>query len=219
MAAPATAKGRFITLEGGEGAGKSTQAARLAAALRAHGIETVTTREPGGSPGAEEIRGLLLKRGEAGEERWSPVTETLLHFAARRDHLERTVWPALERGAWVISDRFADSTIAYQGYGLGFDRDVIIRLYANVVGAFRPDLTLVLDLPAEAGLARARARSAADRYEAMDLAFHRRLREGFLDIAAHDPRRCAVIDAAADEQAVAAAILAVVVERLPVPAP
>ena len=219
MTMPLAAMGRFITLEGGEGAGKSTQAVRLAAALRGRGLEVVTTREPGGSPGAEEIRGLLLKGGESGEERWSPVTETLLHFAARRDHLERTVWPALERGDWVISDRFADSTIAYQGYGLGFDHDVIIRLYANVVGAFRPDLTLVLDLPAEAGLARARARSAADRYEAMDLAFHRRLREGFLDIAAHDPRRCAVIDAAGDEAAVASAILAVVAERLPVPAP
>ena len=208
--------GRFITLEGGEGAGKSTQVRRLAAALAGRGLEVMTTREPGGSPGAEEIRGLLVTGGAG---RWSPVTETLLHFAARRDHLERTVWPALERGAWVISDRFADSTLAYQGYGLGFNRDIIIRLYANVIGKFYPDLTLVLDLPAEAGLARAKARSAADRYEEMDLEFHRRLRDGFLDIAAHDPRRCAVIDAAGSEDAVAAEILEAVGRRLPAPGP
>ena len=176
----------------------------------------MTTREPGGSPGAEEIRALLVTGGAG---RWSPVSEALLHFAARRDHLERTIWPALERGAWVISDRFADSTMAYQGYGLGLNQDVITRLYANVIGKFFPDITLVLDLPAEAGLARAQARSAADRYEQMDLAFHRRLREGFLDIAAHDPRRCAVIDAAGSEDAVAAEILAAVDRRLPAPGP
>lgn len=210
------AGGRFITLEGGEGAGKSTQVRRLAESLRGRGQEVVTTREPGGSPGAEEIRGLLITGGEG---RWSPVTETLLHFAARRDHLERTVWPALERGAWVISDRFADSTLAYQGYGLGFNQDIIIRLYANVIGKFYPDLTLMLDLPAEAGLARAKARSTADRYEGMDIEFHRRLREGFLDIAAHDPRRCAVIDAAGAEDTVAAEILDVVDRRLPASGP
>ncbi|MEI6557836.1 MAG: dTMP kinase [Rhodospirillaceae bacterium] len=210
------ARGRFITFEGGEGAGKSTQVRHLAAALRRRGRDIVTTREPGGAPGAEEIRALLVS-GAAG--RWSPVTETLLHFAARRDHLERTVWPALERGAWVISDRFSDSTMAYQGYGLGFDRDIIVRIYANVIGRFYPDLTLMLDLPAEAGLARAQARSAADRYEGMEIGFHRRLREGFLDIAAHDPRRCAVIDAAGTEEAVAAEILEVVDRRLPAPAP
>ena len=208
--------GRFITLEGGEGAGKSTQLRRLVATLRTRGLEVVTTREPGGSPGAEEIRALLVTGGAG---RWSPVSEALLHFAARRDHLERTIWPALERGAWVISDRFADSTMAYQGYGLGLNQDVITRLYANVIGKFFPDITLVLDLPAEAGLARAQARSAADRYEQMDLAFHRRLREGFLDIAAHDPRRCAVIDAAGSEDAVAAEILAAVDRRLPAPGP
>jgi dTMP kinase len=208
------ADGRFITLEGGEGAGKSTQIRRLAAALRERGLEVVTTREPGGSPGAEEIRALLVTDGAG---RWSPMTETLLHLAARRDHLERTVWPTLERGAWVISDRFADSTLAYQGYGLGLNQDVIVRLYANAIGKFFPDLTLVLDLPAEAGLARAAARSAADRYEGMDLEFHRRLREGFLDIAGHDPRRCAVVDAAGSEDEVAATILETVLRRLPLP--
>ena len=208
--------GRFITLEGGEGAGKSTQARRLAATLRERGLQVLVTREPGGSPGAEEIRGLLVTGGAG---RWSAVSETLLHFAARRDHLERTVWPALESGVWVISDRFADSTMAYQGYGLGLNRDIITRLYANVIGKFYPDMTLVLDLPAEAGLARAGARGAADRYEGMDLEFHRRLRDGFLDIAAHDPRSCAVIDAAGSEDDVAAEILEAACRRLPVPAP
>lgn len=205
-------RGRFITLEGGEGAGKSTQLWRLAQSLRGRGREVVTTREPGGSPGAEEIRRLLVTGGAG---RWSPTTEALLHFAARRDHLERTVWPALARGAWVLSDRFADSTRAYQGYGLGLESGVIDRLYALAVGDFAPDLTLVLDLPAEAGLARALARGAADRYEGMDLAFHRRLRDGFLEIAGRDRGRCAVIDAAADEDTVAAAILETVTARLP----
>ena len=210
------ASGRFITLEGGEGAGKSTQARRLASALGACGLEVVTTREPGGSPGGEDIRKLLVTGGAG---RWSPVSETLLHFAARRDHLERTIWPALERGAWVVSDRFSDSTLAYQGYGLGLNRDIIIRIYANAIGKFYPDLTLILDLPAEDGLARVRARGAADRYEEMGLAFHRSLRDGYLDIAAHDPRRCAVIDAAAAEDAVATEILDVVKRRLTVPEP
>lgn len=207
-------RGRFITLEGGEGAGKSTQLRRLAAALGERGIEVVPTREPGGSPGAEEIRHLLVT-GSAG--RWGTVTEALLHFAARRDHLDRTVWPALERGAWVVSDRFADSTLAYQGYGQGLDTAVIAGLYALAVGAFRPDLTVVLDLPAEVGLARAQARSAADRYEGMDMDFHRRLRAGFLDIARQDADRCAVVDATPDEETVAARILDVVLGRLPPP--
>ncbi len=205
------AGGRFITLEGGEGVGKSTQVRRLAVALRERGYDVVTTREPGGSPGAEEIRQVLIT---GGGERWSPVTEALLLFAARRDHLERTIWPALERGAWVISDRFADSTLAYQGHGHELNQDIIIRLYANVIGKFYPDLTLVLDLPVEAGLARVHARGAADRYEEMDIAFHRRLRQGFLDIAAHDPRRCVVIDASEPEEAVAAGILETVGRRL-----
>jgi dTMP kinase len=208
-----TAGGRFITLEGGEGAGKSTQLHRLAASLRGRGLQVVTSREPGGSPGAEEIRHLLITGGAG---RWSSVTEALLHFAARRDHLERTVWPALARGAWVLCDRFADSTLAYQGYGQGLDRAVIDALYRLAVGAFAPDLTVILDLPAETGLARALARSgAADRYEGMDLAFHRRLRAGFLAIAAGQPQRCAVVDGAADQETVAAAVLAAVDRVLP----
>ncbi len=205
------AGGRFITLEGGEGAGKSTQVRLLAQALRSRGYQVVVTREPGGSPGAEEIRNLLVT-GPTG--RWSAMTEALLHFAARRDHLERTIWPALEQGAWVISDRFADSTLAYQGYGLGLNQDIIILLYANVIGEFYPDLTLILDLPAESGLGRARTRGPVDRYEEMEILFHRRLRLGFLDIAAHDPHRCAVIDAEEPEHCVATAILQAVDHRL-----
>ncbi len=205
--------GRFITLEGGEGAGKSTQVEQLCEALRQHGVEVTATREPGGSDGAEAIRALLV-RGDT--ERWDPLTETLLHFAARHDHYVRTIAPALARGAWVVSDRFADSTMAYQGYGLGVDRDVLQQLYETVLGDFAPDLTIVLDLPVDVGLKRASARGGDDRYERMDLSFHQRLRDGFLAIAASEPKRCAVIDAAADADAVGAAILDLVIARLDV---
>ena len=205
-------RGRFITLEGGEGAGKTTQIRLLADALIGWGKRVVLTREPGGSPGAEEIRGLLVS-GETG--RWGPVTEALLHTAARRDHLERTVWPALEAGHWVICDRFFDSTMAYQGYGLGLGRDLVTTLQATALGDFRPDLTLILDLPVEEGLARAAARRGGeDRYERMDVAFHHRLRDGFLDIAAREPERCVVVDADHPVEAVQAAILDHVTRRL-----
>lgn len=203
--------GRFITLEGGEGAGKSTQVEQLCQALRGRDLTVVATREPGGSDGAEAIRALLVRGDTA---RWDPLTEALLHFAARRDHYVRTIAPALARGDWVVSDRFADSTTAYQGHGLGVDREALRRLYATVLGDFAPDLTIVLDLPVEAGLDRANRRGGDDRYERMDVAFHQRLRDGFLAIAANEPVRCAVIDANADTDAVAAAVLAVVDGRL-----
>lgn len=204
--------GRFITLEGGEGAGKSTQIARLGAWLREKGLTVVTTREPGGSPGAEMVRKLLV---EGPPERWDGTTEALLHFAARRDHLRSTVWPALTRGAWVISDRFADSTIAYQGNGHGLERAMLERLYEVAVGKFRPDLTLILDLPIEAGLARAAARRGSEtRYESLPKDFHERVRAGFLDIAKREPDRCAVVDAAQDLDAVSAAIAQIVAQRL-----
>lgn len=215
-------RGRFITLEGGEGAGKSTQMRLLAEALTVRGQEVVTTREPGGAPGAEEIRHLLVN-GEPG--RWGAMTEALLHFAARRDHLERTVWPALDAGRWVIGDRFADSTMAYQGYGLGLGREVVEQLYAVAIGDFAPDLTLILDLPVEEGMARARARrpvdpaAAEDRYERMTLEFHHRLRDGFLDIARREPGRCAIIDAGQPVAVVQASILDAVTRRLSVAAP
>lgn len=204
--------GRFITLEGGEGAGKSTQIARLRQWLEGRGETVVATREPGGSPGAEMVRKLLV---EGPAERWDGATEALLHFAARREHLRSTVWPALKRAAWVVSDRFADSTRAYQGYGHGLDLAMLDRLYEIAVGDFRPDLTLVLDLPIEAGLARAAARRGAEtRYESLPADFHRRVRTGFLEIARQDPGRCAVIDASQDVEMVAAAIARTVGERL-----
>jgi dTMP kinase len=208
-------RGRFITFEGGEGAGKSTHVRLLAESLRDEGLMVVTTREPGGSTGAEAIRALLVEGDTA---RWDGVTEALLHFAARRDHLIKTVWPALERGAWVISDRFADSTLAYQGFGHGLDPDVIASLYRVAVGHFAPDLTLVLDLPVEKGLERAGARGGdEDRYERMGLGFHQRLRQGFLGIAASNPMRCAVIDATRTPDQVHGDILGTVRARLPVP--
>ncbi len=207
-----TGPARFITLEGGEGAGKSTQARRLAAALRHGGLEVVETREPGGSPGAEEIR-RLLTTGEAG--RWSPMAETLLNFAARADHIRRTIRPALAAGRWVISDRFADSTMAYQGYGHGVDRGFIATLAEAVLGSLKPDLTLIFDLPVGQGLARAAGRKGGeDRYEKMDRDFHEALRQGFLVIAAAEPGRCAVIDASGDEAATWARIAAAVNQRL-----
>jgi dTMP kinase len=207
-----SASGRFITLEGGEGAGKSTQIARLKTWLEARAKFVVATREPGGSSGAEMIRKLLV---EGPIERWDGTTEALLHFAARRDHLRSTVWPALKQGAWVVSDRFADSTRAYQGFGHGLDLAMLDRLYAVAVGDFRPDLTLILDLPAETGLKRAAARRGTEtRYEGLPRAFHDRVREGFLEIARTDAKRCAVIDATMDIDAMAAAIAAVVTERL-----
>lgn len=207
------ARGRFITFEGGEGAGKSTQVRRLVEALTHSGIDTIATREPGGAPGAELIRNLLV---DGPASRWEPLAEALLHFAARREHVVRTVWPALERGQWVISDRFADSTMAYQGYGQGADREAIAALYRATLGDFAPDLTLVLDLPVPLGLARAHTREAGgkSRYEGMDVAMHERLREGFLAIARREPGRCAVLDASLDADAVAAAVEATVRARL-----
>lgn len=205
-------RGRFITFEGGEGAGKSTQVQRLAARLTSGGHEVVTTREPGGSPGAESIRDIVL-RGDA--DRWSPVTETLLMYAARRDHLERVIRPALERGAWVICDRFADSTRAYQGAAGGVDPAFITALETFILEATRPDLTLVFDLPAQVGLDRAHARAGAEmRFESKGMAFHERLRAGFQAIATGEPERCAVIDATATMDAVEAAIWATVSARL-----
>jgi dTMP kinase len=209
-------RGKFITIEGGEGGGKSTQIKRLARALDAAGQTVVTTREPGGSPGAEEIRALVV---QGAPERWDPITEALLITAARREHVVRTIEPALAAGRWVISDRFADSTLAYQGYGRGIDRAALEALRRLAVGALVPDLTLILDLPVEIGLARARARAGQElRFEAMDTDFHQRLRQGFLAIAAAEPQRCAVIDADQSVDAVHAAIVAAVSARLGVAA-
>ena len=204
-------RGRFITFEGGEGTGKSTQAGILADRLRAGGLDVVTTREPGGSDGAEALRKLLLQ-GDA--DRWSAVSETLLMYAARADHLEKLIRPALARGSWVISDRFLDSTPAYQGAGGGAPPGLIAELEAAVVGPDRPDLTLILDVPVQVGLERALGRDSLDRMESRDRQFHERLRAAFQQIAAREPQRCALIDAVPGVEAVAAAIWEIVAGRL-----
>ena len=204
---------RFITFEGGEGAGKSTQVARLVEFLTTKGISVVRTREPGGSAGAEEIRHLLVN---GGTDRWDGITEVLLHSAARRDHMVKTVWPALEAGSWVICDRFFDSTLAYQGWGHGIDVTQIRQAIQVSIGNFRPDRTLILDMPVEQGLARAASRGDAgqDRYERMGAAFHQRLRQGFLDIAADEPGRCRVIDALGSIEAIHAQVVDAVQDLL-----
>jgi dTMP kinase len=185
----------------------------LAAHLRdSCGKTVVQTREPGGSTGAEAIRQLLVT-GDV--ERWDGATEALLHFAARRDHLVRTVWPALDRGAWVLCDRFADSTLAYQGYGHGFDRSAIASLYRLTADAFLPALTLVFDIPVEQGLRRAAGRRGGeDRYERLDRGFHERVRAGFLEIARSEPGRCILIDATRTPENVHAAVRAALAARL-----
>ena len=194
----------FITFEGGEGAGKSTQARRLAAALQSCGIAICATREPGGSPGAEQIRALLVE-GEPG--RWDALTETLLMFAARADHLAETIRPAMAAGRWVICDRFTDSTYAYQGAGRGLEPAMIAAIESAAVGSFRPDLTFILDVPVETGLSRAGARGVHEtRFEHFDVAFHGRLREFFHTLAAREPNRCVLIDSTAPPDEVAAQI-------------
>jgi dTMP kinase len=203
--------GRFITLEGGEGTGKSTQIKRLAASLEAKGIKVLATREPGGSPGAEEIRKLMVE-GEPG--RWDAITETLLAYAARADHVARTVGPALMSGHWVVSDRFSDSTFAYQGVGRGVPRETIRRIDSAVLDDFAPDLTLVLDLDVNVGLQRAMARPGSEnRFEKFGTDFHEKLRQAFLDIAKRHPERCRVIDAGGSQDEVAEAILTTVSRR------
>jgi dTMP kinase len=211
-ATPSAGRGRFITLEGGEGAGKSTQARILAEALAARGLPTLLTREPGGAHGAEAVRGVLLGAGP-----WDGVAECMLHFAARREHVARSIAPALEAGMWVVCDRFADSTLAYQCYGQGVPRPVFDSLAAVALGPLRPDLTVLLDLPPGAGLARAMARGETNRYEALDPAFHARVRDGFRAAAEAEPERWAVADAAAAPEAVSAAVLAAVESRLAPP--
>lgn len=209
--------GKFITFEGGEGGGKSTQAARLCASLTEHEIDVVATREPGGTDAAEDIRSLLVT-GEPG--RWQPLTEALLHSAARNEHVTNLIRPALEAGQWVVSDRFADSTLAYQGYAQGLGVELISRLTQLTLGDFQPDLTLILDVPTDAGLERAAARlggsagPAEDRYERMGDDFHNALRTAFLEIAQNDPERCAVIDGTGSIDQVEHAVWEVVSHRL-----
>ena len=203
-------KPRFITFEGGEGAGKSTQARLLRDALVDLGLPVLQTREPGGSPGAEELRGLLL----SGRIAWSAPAEALLHFAARAEHVEKTIRPALDTGTWVVCDRFADSTMAYQGYGQGADRAMIATL-TGLMG-ISPDVTIVLDVAEHVALARRRARGdMADRYERLDAAFHARVKEGFRAIAQAEQQRCVLVPADGTAPEVHAAVMRALWERIP----
>jgi dTMP kinase len=206
----------FITLEGGEGTGKSTQARLLADRLAAAGLDSVVTREPGGSQFAEEIRALLLGGRLPGR---TAIAEALLFLAARADHVAHTIGPALAAGRWVICDRFSDSTRVYQGIAGRVPKATLVELDRLVLGGLRPDLTLIFDLAPEVGLARAGARratgSGADPYEGRDLAYHRELREGFRAIAADEPDRCVLIDADGTPDQVAARVWAAVASRLP----
>ena len=207
-------RGHFITFEGGEGTGKSTQAKLLVARLKTIGIDALLTREPGGSPGAEAIRHVLLS-GAA--KPLGPYAEAILFAAARDDHVRSTIKPALEQGTWIISDRFADSTRVYQGALNNIDPKLIRRLERITTGDTQPELTFILDLPAEIGLARAakrRGSAGSDRFEAEGLAFHKRLRQAYLELAEQEPKRCAVIDASAEMTTIANVIWAFVNARL-----
>lgn len=200
----------FITFEGGEGSGKSTQIRRLGERLKDQGRDVLLTREPGGTPEAEAVRALLVSGDVA---RWTPKSEALLNYAAREQHLEQVVRPALAHGKIAVCDRFMDSTRAYQGYAGGCDMGFIDALENAVVGATRPNLTLIFDLDPELGLKRAHSRGdavAEDRYERKGLGFHQKLRAGFLDILRRDPQRCRLIDAAQSVDDVSEAVWSIV---------
>tara|TARA_Y100000994_G_scaffold249490_1_gene261481 strand:- start:6015 stop:6707 length:693 start_codon:yes stop_codon:yes gene_type:complete len=189
--------GKFITFEGGEGTGKSTQISNLSEYLKGLGIDVIKTREPGGSLESDKIRSILIS---GATNKWDPISEVLLNFAARREHFIKTILPSLEKGHWVLSDRYVDSTLAYQGYAQGVDKSFINKLYLDVIGDLTPDLTIIFDMPIEESLERASIRnkknkSLEDRYERMDLDFHRKIRSGFLSIAKDNPERCRIIKA------------------------
>lgn len=207
-------RGRLITLEGGEGTGKSTQARRLASWIaETYEVDVVVTREPGGAPGAEAIRELVVA---GATDRWDPGTEALLHVAARREHVLRTICPALAEGRWVISDRFSDSTRAYQGVAQGAGLEFVDDIGRLATGMVRPDLTFLLDLPAGMGLARAENRGTTNRYERMGEAFHERLRDAFLAIAGKETDRIKVVDASGSEDEVAKRLGSEVLRRWPI---
>ena len=202
--------GKFITFEGGEGAGKSTQIKLLSKFLKTEGLTTVLTREPGGSSGGEDIRRLLVT---GAIDRWDPMAETLLHMAARRSHLVGLIEPALQEGKWVLCDRFADSTEAYQGYGQGLNLGFISELRRNILGKIEPELTFLLDISVDEGLTRATARGNIARYEQMDRSIHEKIRLGFLKIASENKRRIVVIDASQSITAIEAEIKQKTVQR------
>lgn len=212
--------GLFISFEGGEGSGKTTQINKLAQALTDKGRKVVTTREPGGTPEGDSVRDLIVQR-DGGD--WSPLAETLLLFAARTMHVEKTIAPALENDKIVITDRFTDSTTAYQGYGRGLPLEKIKQIETMVLDGLKPDITIILDIKPEEGLKRSEDRLSSeelsfrqteDKFERMDLEFHNKLRDGFLDIAKNDPERCHVLDATMSVDDLSAAIEKIVMERL-----
>jgi len=213
-------KGLFISFEGGEGSGKTTQVNRLADYLTRAKHKVITTREPGGTPEGEKIRELLVQR-QGGD--WNAMAECLLLNAAREMHVEKIIKPALAKGKIIITDRFSDSTMAYQGYGREFPLDKIAALDALTMNGFKPDVTFVLDIPADKGLARSGRRLAAeklqvkqteDRFENLELAFHERLRQGFLDIAGKDTARCRIIDATKTPEEMASEIETIIAKKL-----
>jgi dTMP kinase len=211
--ASANSPGRFITLEGGEGAGKSTQIQVVKDYLEARGIDVIVTREPGGTTGGQEIRNLLVS---GDKDKWSPLSETLLILADRAAHLERVIRPALADGKYVVCDRFFDSTRAYQGIAGGLGLEVIHQLQQPVLGTTLPDVTLLLDIDPEKGLSRAQERGGDLRFESKTLAYHQTLRQAFLDFARQEPERMVVIDADRDIEAVSVDIVTVLGERLDV---
>lgn len=209
----------FISLEGGEGAGKTTQINRLAGYLTGQGHKVLTTREPGGTKEAENIRHLLVQR-DGGD--WDAMSEVLLLYAARVMHINKAIKPALEQGSIVICDRFSDSTLAYQGYGRGLDKKKIKEIERVAIDGFKPDLTLILDVDVEEGLARSNKRLSGnkgyehteDRFERMDIEFHKKLRQGFLDIAQQEPKRCKVINSASNAEEISQQIQEIVSAKL-----
>ena len=211
--ASANSPGRFITLEGGEGAGKSSQIQVVEDYLEARGIDVVVTREPGGTPVGQEIRNLLVS---GDKDKWSPLSETLLILADRAAHLERVIRPALADGKYVVCDRFFDSTRAYQGIAGGLGLEIIHNLQQPVLGTTLPDVTLLLDIDPEKGLSRAQERGGDLRFESKTLAYHQTLRQAFLDFAKQEPERMVVIDADRDIEAVSTDIITVLGERLDV---
>ena len=206
----AKSRGKFITFEGGEGAGKSSQVVRLSSALRRVGLDCVSTREPGGSPGAEQIRKLLV---DGDVDRWSPISEALLMYAARRDHIERLIEPALSDGRWVLCDRFADSSMAYQGAAGDIGEAAVGALDQLVLNDLQPDLTIILDLPPEVGLQRAGERGGGRRFEAKGLRFHSDVQAAFRAIAERHSERCVLLDAARPLDEIAGEIASIVERR------
>ena len=206
-------RGKFITLEGGEGAGKSTQAKMLCEALESAGLETLLTREPGGTFGAESIRKLVL---EGTQDRWSGMTELLLMYAARLDHVEKLIKPALERGVWVVSDRFSDSSLAYQGYARGLGPDQVRKVHDVVMDGFGPELTILFDMDPIMAMKRVETRGEEmSRFDAEDIEFHKTLRKAFLEIAESEPDRIFTLDADGTKDGVHTRVLYALTQKYP----